>query len=97
MQAFANGVNAYINSIEPNNLPLEYKLLGVKQVQPWTVLDEMTFAKYMAWDLIHSFDPYVFHNAHGKKMVCKKFTISFRSIVQLKRLSSRPGLQMKPR
>ena len=66
MQAFANGVNAYINSIEPNNLPLEYKLLGVKQVQPWTVLDEMTFAKYMAWDLIHSFDAYVFHNARGK-------------------------------
>jgi len=60
MQAFANGVNAYINSIEPNNLPLEYKLLGVKQVQPWTVLDEMTFAKYMAWDLIHSFDPMYF-------------------------------------
>ncbi len=60
MQAFANGVNAYINSIEPNNLPLEYKLLGVKQVQPWTVLDEMTFDKYMGWDLIHSFDDLYF-------------------------------------
>ncbi len=60
MQAFANGVNAYIQSIEPNNLPLEYKLLGVKQVQPWTVLDEMTFDKYMGWDLIHSFDDLYF-------------------------------------
>ena len=56
VQAYVNGVNAYLNSIEPNNLPLEYKLLGVKQVAPWTTLDVMTFAKYMGWDLASSFD-----------------------------------------
>jgi penicillin amidase len=56
MEAYVNGVNAYINSVEPDNLPLEYKLLGVKHIDPWSVLDVMTFAKYMAWDLVHSFD-----------------------------------------
>ncbi len=56
MQAYASGVNAYIRSAEPNNLPLEYKLLGVHSVDPWSVLDEMSFAKYMGWDLVHSFD-----------------------------------------
>jgi len=56
LQAYANGVNAYIDSVGPNHLPLEYKLLGVQQVERWTVLDQMTFAKYMAWDLGHSFD-----------------------------------------
>jgi penicillin G amidase len=56
LQAYANGVNAYITSVEPNHLPLEYKLLGVHQVEPWTALDEMTFAKYMGWDLGNSFD-----------------------------------------
>ena len=55
-QAYANGVNAYIDSVEPNNLPLEYKLLGVKQIERWTALDELTFAKYMGWDLANSFD-----------------------------------------
>lgn len=56
MQAYADGVNAYIRSIEPDNLPLEYKLLGVREVEPWTVLDELSFSKYMGWDLVHSFD-----------------------------------------
>ncbi|HUH97951.1 MAG TPA: penicillin acylase family protein [Anaerolineales bacterium] len=60
MQAYANGVNAYIHSIEPDDLPLEYKLLGVRQVEDWSVLDEMTFAKYMGWDLVHSFDDLYF-------------------------------------
>lgn len=56
MQAYAAGINAYLATVEPNHLPLEYKLLGVKHVEPWTVLDQMTFAKYMGWDLVHSFD-----------------------------------------
>ena len=75
MQAFANGVNAYIQSIEPNNLPLEYKLLGVKQVQPWTVLDEMTFDKYMGWDLIHSFDDLYFTTLVEKMGVQKVYDL----------------------
>ncbi|MBI3360237.1 MAG: penicillin acylase family protein, partial [Chloroflexi bacterium] len=48
MQAYADGVNAYLEKIAPNNLPLEYKLLGVHGVAGWTVLDELTFAKFMA-------------------------------------------------
>jgi penicillin amidase len=60
LQAYADGVNAYIKSIEPNDLPLEYKLLGIKRVEPWSVLDELTFAKYMGWDLTNSFDDLYF-------------------------------------
>lgn len=56
MQAYAEGVNAYLEKSLPNNLPLEYKLLGVQSAAEWTVLDQLTFAKYMAWDLTSSFD-----------------------------------------
>ncbi len=56
MYAYAAGVNAYLEKAGPNNLPLEYKLLGVRSVAEWTVLDELTFAKFMAWDLSSSFD-----------------------------------------
>src|SRR3990172_6005231 len=56
MYAYAAGVNAYLEKIAPNSLPLEYKLLGVRSVAEWTVLDELTFAKFMAWDLSSSFD-----------------------------------------
>jgi len=56
MYAYAAGVNAYLEKIAPNSLPLEYKLLGVRSVAEWSVLDELTFAKFMAWDLSSSFD-----------------------------------------
>jgi penicillin amidase len=55
LQAFSDGVNAYITSRNPEKLSLTYailKLTGVKpKVKPWTPADTLAFAKLMAWDL----------------------------------------------
>ncbi|MDX1994430.1 MAG: penicillin acylase family protein [bacterium] len=55
MQAFADGVNAYITSREPTGLALEYGLLQLSgvtvEVEPWTPVDSLVWAKMMAQDL----------------------------------------------
>jgi penicillin amidase len=55
LQAYADGVNAYINSREPNRLGLEFTLLGLTGVrfepEPWTPLNTLTWAKVMAHSL----------------------------------------------
>ena len=55
MEAFADGVNAYLNSHEPNELALEYRLLGIIGVQPeiypWTPVDSIAWGKIMALQL----------------------------------------------
>jgi len=53
MRAYCAGVNRYIDEITPNNLPLEYILLGL-QPEYWTVLDILTFVKYESWALTYS-------------------------------------------
>ena len=55
LQAFADGVNAYIASRNPGDLAMEYsalKLVGIEiELEPWTPIDTLAFAKVMAWDL----------------------------------------------
>ncbi len=55
LQAFADGVNAYILNRSAGQLAFEYNLLGVTGVtipiQPWTPIDSLVWAKVMAWDL----------------------------------------------
>jgi penicillin amidase len=55
LQAFADGVNAYIFSRPQDDLALAYTLLGLTGVQieiePWTPADTVTFTKIMAWNL----------------------------------------------
>ncbi len=55
MQAFADGVNAYILNRSPDDLALEYRLLGVTgvdiQIHPWTVADTIVWNNVMSWDL----------------------------------------------
>lgn len=55
LQAFADGVNAYILSRDPKNLALEYGVLGLIgidfKIEPWTPADSLSWAKVMAWDL----------------------------------------------
>jgi penicillin amidase len=55
LQDFADGVNAYITSRKPGDLALEYsvlKLVGTAiEIEPWTPVDTLVFAKVMAWDL----------------------------------------------
>ena len=51
-QAYCEGVNRYIDEITPNNLPLEYVLLGLKP-EYWTIFDVLTFVKYESWSLTY--------------------------------------------
>ena len=55
LQAYADGVNAYISSRGPNRLGLEFTLLGLTGVrfdpEPWTPLNILTWAKVMAYNL----------------------------------------------
>ena len=55
LQAFADGVNAYIMSRAPSDLALEYGVLGLTgidmEIEPWTPADSLVWAKVMAWDL----------------------------------------------
>lgn len=56
LQAYADGVNAYIQDRGPVELSLEYSILtgilnrGYK-IEPWTPVNSLTWGKAMAWDL----------------------------------------------
>jgi penicillin amidase len=45
--AYTRGVNAYINTLDYEHMPLEYKLLDYKP-EPWTNLKSVLLIKYMA-------------------------------------------------
>ena len=55
LQAYADGVNAYIADRSPTQLGLEYLMLrltgGSGPVEPWTPVDTLAWAKAVAWDL----------------------------------------------
>ena len=55
LQAFADGVNAYILTRPADDLAMEYRLLGVTgvniTVEPWTPVDTIVWGKVMAWNL----------------------------------------------
>ena len=50
LQAYANGVNTWIESLTPASLPLEYKLLNYEP-ETWSTLKTALLLKFMAWDL----------------------------------------------
>jgi len=50
VDAYAEGVNAYIKSLKPEQLPFEYKLLDYKP-ELWTPLKTYLFLMYMSYDL----------------------------------------------
>ncbi|WP_207493033.1 penicillin acylase family protein [Aridibaculum aurantiacum] len=51
--AYTAGVNSYIQSLQPHQLPLEYKLLNYAP-EPWTNMKTALFLKYMSYDLAGS-------------------------------------------
>ncbi len=59
LQAFADGVNAYILNRTPEALAVEYRLLGLTGVSipiaPWTPVDTLVWGKVMAWNLTDSY------------------------------------------
>ncbi len=50
IQAYADGVNAWIDQLRPAKYPIEYKLLDYAP-EPWSTLKTALLLKYMAWDL----------------------------------------------
>lgn len=50
VQAYADGVNAYIAGLKSAGFPVEYKILDYRP-EPWTALKAALLVKYMAWML----------------------------------------------
>lgn len=50
VQSYADGVNAFIQSLKPEQIPFEYKLLDYKP-EAWTPLKTYLFMMFMAYDL----------------------------------------------
>jgi penicillin amidase len=50
VDAYADGVNAYINSLKPEEIPFEYKLLDYKP-EAWSPLKTYLFLMFMSYDL----------------------------------------------
>ncbi|MEO7313340.1 MAG: penicillin acylase family protein [Chitinophagaceae bacterium] len=50
LDAYRDGVNAYIEKLKPEDYPVEYKLLDYAP-EKWTNLKTILFTKYMAFDL----------------------------------------------
>ena len=50
LQAYTDGINAYINSLDPDQYPIEYKLLDYAP-EKWTIKKCALLYMYMAWEL----------------------------------------------
>lgn len=55
LQAYADGVNAYLRGRSPSQMSLEYAVLGMNvpdyTIEKWTPADSVAWLKAMAWDL----------------------------------------------
>ncbi|PWH18937.1 MAG: penicillin acylase family protein [Anaerolineae bacterium] len=60
LNAYSEGVNAYLNDHQGAALSLEYAILGILNrtytPEPWRPLHTLTWAKVMAWDLAGNLD-----------------------------------------
>src|SRR4051812_10988408 len=60
LQAYSDGVNAYIHSHSPSKISLEYTVLGLTgldyRVEDWSPVDSVSWLKAMAWDLRGNMD-----------------------------------------
>jgi penicillin amidase len=60
LEAYAEGVNAYLSTTSQSRLGLEFvmlRLIGTEvTIEPWTPLNTMTWTKIMAWDLSGNMD-----------------------------------------
>ena len=73
LQAYADGVNAYLKDHQGSALSLEYAVLGLLNpdyvVEPWEPLHTLTWGKAMAWDLGGNMDEEIYH-----ALLLKEFT-----------------------
>ncbi len=55
LQSYADGVNTYLRGRTPDEMGIEYTVLGLRlpdvEVEEWSPLDSLTWLKAMAWDL----------------------------------------------
>jgi penicillin amidase len=65
LESYSRGVNAYIETLEPTEWPLEYKILDTSP-QPWTPLRSALFHKQMTWMLTGHLNDFKFTNALQK-------------------------------
>ncbi|GAA4352441.1 penicillin acylase family protein [Hymenobacter saemangeumensis] len=65
LEAYSQGVNAYINQLTPATLPFEYKLLDYRP-EPWKPLKCALLLQLMAWDLSGRSDDLRMSNILGK-------------------------------
>jgi penicillin amidase len=60
LQAYTDGVNAYLKDHSGTALSLEYAILGLLspdyKIEPWTPVNSLTWGKAMAWDLRGNMD-----------------------------------------
>ena len=60
LQAYADGVNAYVEGRSPADLSAAYSVLDlagdVPEIEPWTPVDSLAWLKAMAWDLRSNYD-----------------------------------------
>ena len=60
LQAYADGVNAYLEDASPRDLSLEYTVLALGGLdytpEEWTPVDSLAWLKAMAWDLRGNMD-----------------------------------------
>jgi len=76
---FAAGVNAYISRRSPQDLSVNYSILGLTgvkfNIEPWTPVDTLAFGKLMCWDLGYSGDEEIqrakLYTALGQEMADK--------------------------
>jgi penicillin G amidase len=52
MRAYADGINAYVRALPAGELPLEFRLLGVRPAE-WTVTDSYHLFNRMGWTLAY--------------------------------------------
>ena len=60
LEAYAAGVNAYLDSHSPSEIAVEYTVLGLGGLdyrpEPWTAVDSLAWLKSMAWDMKGNLD-----------------------------------------
>lgn len=60
LNAYTEGVNAYLKNHDTTALSLEYAILGLLspdyKIEPWTPINSVTWGKAMAWDLRGNMD-----------------------------------------
>jgi penicillin amidase len=82
MEAYAAGVNHYINQLSPAQYPIEFKLLDYAP-EKWTPLHSAMFLKYMSYDLAADLDDFEYTNLRnhlGSALMEKVFPIQADSL-----------------